>query len=73
MNVLGKHLRIYSLYSILLQSFPQQCDEIEKLYLCRYSHIPESNYGYINDRNDRVIQGTQHIFDGQREIVLGKY
>ena len=39
----------------------------------RYHYVPETNYGYAPDRNDHVIKGTQHIFDGQTEIVLGDW
>ena len=39
----------------------------------RYHYVPETNYGYAPDRNDHVIKGTQHIFDGQTEIVLGNW
>ena len=38
-----------------------------------YNDIQESNYGYLPERNNRVIEGTQQIFDGQNEIILGRY
>ena len=45
----------------------------EYLLYSNNNYIPNKNYGYAPDRNDHLIKGTQHIFDGQTEIVLGKW